>query len=253
MIAETLFHPLIAPALMAILGAIFGSFIAALVSRWPNDQSVMAGRSKCESCDKTLHFYELVPIASYLVQGGQCRKCGASIGHDSLAIELIAMLIGAAAMVIVPDWEGVVAALFGWLLLPLAWLDLRHHWLPDRLTALLASAGLVTAYFRSGGIFFVDHLVGGIIGFAFLWCIARGYALLRGREGLGGGDPKIFGAIGLWLGWQALPFVLLGASGLGLVAALVMARRGGDIQADTRFPLGTLLAFAAWPTIFFIA
>jgi leader peptidase (prepilin peptidase)/N-methyltransferase len=246
-----IYHPVLMPLLMAILGAIFGSFIAALVARWPQDGSVLAGRSHCEGCGRTLTAHELVPVISWIAQRGKCRTCGIAIGRDAIAIELMAMVIGAGAMLLAPGPNGVLAAIFGWLLLPLAWLDLRHYWLPDRLTLLLAVVGVAFAYFARSA-FFIDHLIGGVAGYTLLWLIASGYRLLRGREGLGGGDPKLFGAIGLWLGWQALPFVLLGASGVGLVAALIIAKRGGAIAAESRFPLGALLAFAAWPMIFFI-
>lgn len=247
-----IYHPVLMPLFMAILGAIFGSFIAALVGRWPQDGSVLHGRSHCDGCGRTLRAYELVPVISWIAQRGRCRMCGDAIGRDAIAIELIAMVIGGGAMLLAPGPDGILAAIFGWLLLPLVWLDLRHYWLPDRLTALLAAAGLAFAYVTKDALF-IDHVIGGAAGFMFLWLIALGYWLVRGREGLGGGDPKIFGAIGLWLGWQALPFVLLGATGVGLVAALVIARRGGVIEAESRFPLGALLAFAAWPMIFFVS
>uniref|UniRef100_UPI003593B86C prepilin peptidase n=1 Tax=Blastomonas sp. TaxID=1909299 RepID=UPI003593B86C len=175
-----------------------------------------------------------------------CARCGASIGRDALWIELLAASIGALAMAVQPGWEGVALAAFGWLLLPLAWLDLRHFWLPHRLTALLALGGIVSGLAGLAPAL-TERLIGGIAGFALLWLVAWGYRRARGHDGMGGGDPWLMGAIGLWLGWQALPMVLLGASGLGLIVALVMQRRGGNVTAASRFPLGTLLAIAAWP------
>ena len=80
----------------------------------------------------------------------------------------------------------------------------------------------------------LDRVIGGVAGFAALWLVAFGYRRLRGREGLGGGDAKLFGAIGLWLGWRALPAVLLVAALLGLGWAV--ARR---MRSDDRLPLGT--------------
>ncbi|WP_197417796.1 prepilin peptidase, partial [Sphingomonas sp. CCH21-G11] len=91
-----------------------------------------------------------------------------------------------------------------------------------------------------------DRLIGGAAGFALLWSVAAVYQRLRGRVGLGGGDPKLFGAIGLWLGWRALPMVLLAACLIGLAVALVMRLRGRDVTATTRLPLGTLLAVAGF-------
>lgn len=246
MLAPLLLHPVIAPIAAAILGAIFGSFIAALISRWPQDRSVLAGRSHCDSCGALLRPWQLVPIISYIALQGRCATCRAAIGRDTLIIELTAAAIGAVAMALHPGWAGVAIAAFGWLLLPLAWLDFRHFWLPHRLTAALAAGGLITGLAGLGPDW-TDRLIGAVAGFAMLWIVAVAYRQLRGLDGLGGGDPLLLGAIGLWLGWQALPMVLLIASGTGLGIALVLQLRGMTLSSDTRFPLGTLMAAAAWP------
>ena len=93
-----------------------------------------------------------------------------------------------------------------------------------------------------------DRAIGGAAGFSALWLIAAGYRAIRGREGMGGGDPKLFGAIGLWLGWRMLPVVLLLASLTGLAFVLVRLVTGRRVRADDRLPLGALLAIAAYPT-----
>jgi leader peptidase (prepilin peptidase)/N-methyltransferase len=80
-----------------------------------------------------------------------------------------------------------------------------------------------------------------------LTLLALGYKRLRGRDGMGGGDPKLLAAIGAWVGVLQLPFVLLGAGLAGLVALLFMAMRGQRIDGATRLPLGALMALAAWP------
>lgn len=246
MFAPLLHHPMIAPIAAAILGAILGSFIAALVGRWPQGRSVLTGRSHCDSCGVVLRPWQLVPIVSYLALRGRCAACGAKIGRDALVIELLAAMIGMLALALHPGWTGVAVAAFGWLLLPLAWLDLKHYWLPHPLTLALAIGGLIAAY---AGIApdWTSRLIGAVAGFAMLWGIALAYRALRGRDGLGGGDPLLLGAIGLWLGWQLLPLVLMIASGAGLVVALVLQQRGIALSSATRFPLGTLMAAAAWP------
>lgn len=246
MYAPLLQHPVIAPVAAAILGAIFGSFIGALVVRWPEGRSTMTGRSRCDACGTRLKAWQLIPLISYVLLRGRCAACSARIGWQSLSIELGAAMIGAVSLALHPGWEGIAIAAFGWLLLPLALLDARHYWLPHPLTAGLALGGLASA--ASGiGPDWTSRLIGAGAGFAGLWLIALLYRVTRGREGLGGGDPLMLGAIGLWLGWQALPMVLLIASGIGLAVALVLQRRGHDLDAASRFPLGTLMALAAWP------
>jgi len=159
--------------------------------------------------------------------------------------------IGVAAGIVAPGPVGVAGAVFGWLLLALASLDLVAFWLPDRLTLLLAGTGVL-----SGAVGIdppiVARAIGGIAGFGTLWLVAFGYRHLRGRDGMGGGDPKLFGAIGLWLGWQMLPAVLLIASMIGLGVVLAAHLKGRSMAADTALPFGALLALAAYPAWLFM-
>jgi leader peptidase (prepilin peptidase)/N-methyltransferase len=182
---------------------------------------------------------ELVPIASGLAAGGRCRSCRAPIDPLHLEVELAAAAIGAAALAIAPGASGATLALFGWLLLAPAVLDARHHWLPDQLTAAVAIGGLVAGGFLSGTPL-LHRLIGGAAGFAVLALLARAYSAARGREGLGGGDPKLLGAVGLWTGWAALPMILLIASLAGLLSAAIARRGPTDAVA-----FGTLIAIGA--------
>ena len=233
-------------ATLAVLGAIVGSFVATLVLRWTEGRSVMRGRSACDSCGRTLGARELVPLASALVLRMKCRTCGGAIHPWHPSIEALAALIGLAAGLAASGPIALAGAAFGWLLLALGAIDLRALWLPDRLTALVAIGGLATGIWGFGPPF-GERIVGGIAGFSALWAIARAYRAWRGREGMGGGDPKLLGAIGLWLGWRMLPAVLLLACLVGLGAVLFAAARRRPIARDTPLPLGTLLAIAAYP------
>jgi leader peptidase (prepilin peptidase) / N-methyltransferase len=229
----------------ATAGLVAGSFISTLVIRWPQGRT-LTGRSTCDGCQRTLAFQDLIPILSWLLGGRKCRTCGKKIDWRHPAIEALCALIGAVALVACPGATGIAGALFGWELLALAALDAEHFWLPDRLTAVLAASGLAFGVIGIG-VDLPSRLIGGTVGFGTLWFIASTYRRIRGREGLGGGDPKLLGAIGCWMGWQALPFVLVGASGLGLLAASVMLARRQQVAADTRLPLGALMAVAAFP------
>jgi len=229
-----------------ILGAIVGSFLATAAIRWPAGRQASTGRSACDACGRRLGPLELVPILSYLVRHGRCSSCGASIDRKHLQIELAAALIGAVSLALAPGLSGMGGAVFGWALLLLAVLDVEHFWLPNRATWLLALLGI--AFGAAGAPPFPnDRLIGLGAGFLSLWLVARAYRLVRRREGLGGGDPKLFGAIGAWLGWAALPYVLLLAGLVGLGAVLLARGRGEAVSATTRLPFGALLAVAAWP------
>lgn len=234
------------PVALGILGALLGSFIAALVIRWPKGRSVLAGRSTCDACGHTLAPFDLVPLASALWLRGRCRACRAPIDPRHWQIELVAIMVGVVAGLAVPGPAALAGALFGWLLLAPAALDVTEYWLPDRLVMTLALAGVCV------GLFGVppplsDRLIGGAAGFASLWLIAALYRLIRRREGLGGGDPKLFGAIGLWLGWRMLPAVLVLACLVGFAALLTRLVAGHAVARHDRLPFGGLLAIAAYP------
>lgn len=229
----------------AMSGLIAGSFIATLVIRWPQARG-MGGRSACDACGRVLGIRDLIPVLSWAFARGKCRTCGARIDWRHPAIEMLAALIGAVALFAQPGFEGAAGALFGWQLLALAALDVEHFWLPDWFTGVLAVSGLAIGV-AGIGVDRSSRLIGGVAGFAVLFAIGWIYKRVRGRDGLGGGDPKLLGAIGCWLGWQALPYVLVGASMAGLLVAFGMMVRGRDVVATTRLPLGALMAVAAFP------
>jgi leader peptidase (prepilin peptidase) / N-methyltransferase len=237
------------PALAAaglLLGAIVGSFLATILIRWPQGRGAMTGRSGCDSCGRTLAARDLVPILSFLLARGRCRACGAPIAPAHPGMELAAAAIGGIAFAAHPMPLGLLSAAFGWWLLLVLALDAEHQWLPDRLTLALIPLGLLAAWAGIGPPL-PDRAIGAAAGGGVLWLIGAGYRSLRGREGLGGGDPKLLAGIGAWLGWVQLPFVLLGAGLIGLAAALWMRARGREVGAATRLPLGAFMALAAWP------
>lgn len=228
----------------ALLGAILGSFIATLTQRWGAGRAI-SGRSACDHCGETLRWFELVPLLSFAALRGRCARCATPIAPRQPLIEALAALIGAVAFARFAPFEALAVALFGWQLLALALLDLEHFWLPDRLTALLGLSGLIAGA-AGFGPDLLARLIGATGGFASLWLIGFLYQKLRRREGLGGGDPKIFGAIGLWLGWQPLALVLFGACLIGLGGVLLARLGGKSVSASDRLPLGSLLAIAAF-------
>lgn len=237
----------IAPLAGFLLGLIFGSFFAALILRWPEEKSVLKGRSQCDACGRALGAGDLVPLLSALVLRGRCRRCGARIDPLHWRVELACAIIGLAAALGAPFPFALGWMVLGWLLLVLAVLDARHYWLPDALTLTLAGLGLMIAPWVTG-VLLIDSAIGAAAGYGALFAIAIGYRMLRGREGLGLGDAKLLGALGAWFGWQALPFILLAASLAGIAFALVsaiVARK--RLEAHAMLPLGTFLCIAALP------
>jgi leader peptidase (prepilin peptidase)/N-methyltransferase len=229
-----------------ILGAIIGSYLATILVRWPQGRSAVSGRSHCDACGRALGALELVPILSFAAARGRCRRCGARIDARHMLVEAAGGLVGLVAMIAHPLPMAGATLVFGLMLLVIAALDAEHQWLPDALTLPLIPLGLLAAL-AGWGPPLLDRAIGAVAGGALLWAIGWLYARLRGREGLGGGDPKLLAGIGAWVGVLHLPLVLLGAGLAGLVMAGVMRLRGRAVEATTRLPLGTLLALAAWP------
>ena len=225
------------------LGAIVGSFLALVAARWPAGRSFVGGRSRCDSCDRVLGPVDLVPLLSYILLGGRCRSCRAAIPASAFWIEAAAALIGMAAVALARQPLDLLWALFGWVLLLLAVLDLRHFWLPNALTLPLLGGGLAVSALHAWPP--TDAAIGAAAGFAGLELVRQLHARMTGRDGMGAGDPRLFAAIGAWLGWRALPPVLLAAALVGLAAVAVAAMRGRDVSRQTQVSFGTCLAIAA--------
>lgn len=223
-----------------VLGAIFGSFIATLCLRWPAGRSVLSGRSTCDGCGEPLSGARLVPLLSAAFSGGRATCCGSRIDPFHGRVELAAALIGGAALALAPSLEGLALAAFGWLLLPLFLLDLRHFWLPDPLTVTLALAGPALGPWLND-VPLIERLLSALVAGLGLALIGWSYARLRHRDGLGAGDPKLLGALAIWLGAEGTVATLLGAALTGL--AIALWRRHAR---DEALPFGAYLCLAGW-------
>lgn len=234
-----IFEPWQLGLLGGVLGLVVGSYLATLLHRWPLGLSVNRGRSGCDSCGRRLSWWEVAPLAGFVLTAGHCRTCGAPISHGHSLIEAAC---GAAGTYFFALGLPALAPLT-WLLLILALFDARHLWLPNPLVAGLAiTACIAPPWVDCAG--WGDRLLGAVAGFGALWLVGTGFRLITGREGLGGGDPKLFGAIGLWTGALALPGLMLAASVIGLGHAGLRLRRGDDGKT-LKLPLGSYIAVAA--------
>ena len=223
-----------------------GSFLGVLIIRLPAGTPLAMVRSACQHCGTALGPLDLVPLISFVVLRGRCRYCGGNIGLFHPAVELAALGIAILAVLGDPDpgWAWVACAL-GWTLLTLAWIDWTDFLLPDVLTLPLLLGGLVlTRIWDPDSL--TDHCLAAALAYLSFRGIAVVYRLLRGRDGLGGGDAKLFAAAGAWCGLGALPLVVLGSAVIGLLAALGLALAGRNMTSTTRIPFGPCIALAFW-------
>jgi leader peptidase (prepilin peptidase) / N-methyltransferase len=228
-----------------VAGPFVGSFLGVVIERLPAGRPPAFGRSRCDACGATLGAKDLVPIASWLWQRGRCAHCRAELSAFYPIIELAALAVAASAALVVSGWLLLVSCMLGWTLLTLAAIDQRHFLLPDILTLPLIPAGLLVAFALDPALVW-SHLVGALAGFAAFAAIAFVYRRLRRREGLGLGDAKLLAAAGAWLGWQALPGLVVIAAVCALAVALARAVAGDRLSATTRIAFGSYLALAFW-------
>jgi len=229
-----------------LLSPIVGSFLGVLVRRLPRGLPVVLDRSRCEACGRTLTPRDLVPVLSYLVLQGRCRRCRAPIPRGHLGVELAATGIAAwAALAEASPARLWLTCVLGWALVALAWIDWEHFRLPDALTLPLLLAGLGAAWLLDP-YSAPEHAAAAALGYLALRGLALAYRALRGREGLGAGDAKLLAAAGAWVGLEALPVVVLVAALLGIGLALVARLRGQAVTRETAIPFGPGLCAALW-------
>lgn len=239
---------LLLSALLGGLGLLVGSFLALVSVRLPVGQGVVGGRSRCRSCARPIRAVHLIPVLSWLALRGRCADCGARISPRHPLIELGAAGLAIWAAVQSPTAALAVAgAILAWQLLLIAVIDGEHFQLFDVLTVPLILTGLVQGAL-SGWDEAGLRLIGAVAGFAALRAIGALYARVRGRTGLGEGDPILFAGAGAWVGPFGLPSVLLWAAlaGLSLVAARLLLRR--TVRGDDRLAFGVFLATGTWLT-----
>ena len=209
------------PLFLCVTGAVVGSFAGASALRIAREDSVVTGRSRCDSCGRVLRPAELVPILSFFVLGGRCRTCSGPIDRLQPLAEVAGAGIGGAAWLFMPNLvSAVLAAVLGWQLLVLGLSDWRSFHLPPVGIALLAGSALVlpaVAAFQGGAVFplLLQQLAGGGLGFVLLAAPALAFRALSKREGMGSADPPLMAAIGLWTGMLGVCLIVLLAAGLG--------------------------------------
>jgi leader peptidase (prepilin peptidase)/N-methyltransferase len=228
--------PALEIAFIALLGAVIGSFLNVVIHRLPLGESLASPGSRCPSCGTPIAPYDNVPVLSWLLLRGRCRHCGASISPRYPAVELLTAATFAAVVAVSGFDDDLLLELpFVACLIALAGIDLDHKLLPNKIVYPMAVYGLVaTAIVDTGDL--VEHVIAGAGGFLFLFI-----AVLAYPRGMGMGDVKLAGAMGLYLGLSIVPAMLTAFLTGSLVGLGMMAREGAQARKKA-VPFGVFLA-----------
>lgn len=239
-----------------LFGALIGSFLNVVIWRVPQGLSVVRPGSACPECGHEIAWYDNVPIVSWLVLRGKCRACGTRISARYPLVEAGAgvafgLVVAGAYGGLYP--AGLLPALLYWAAVGIALtlIDLDHHRLPNAIVLpsyLVTAALLVLASILTGDyIRLLTATIGAAVLFALYWILAIAYP-----GGMGFGDVKLAGVLGMllgWLGWAAL--IVGGFSAFllgGLVGVVLMI--GGRATRKSRIPFGPFMIAGAWIGVF---
>ncbi|CAE78807.1 leader peptidase (prepilin peptidase) [Bdellovibrio bacteriovorus HD100] len=230
--------------LFFVLGAIFGSFGNVVIYRLPREESVVKPRSYCYGCKTQIKWYDNIPILSWFILRGKCRKCQAKFSFRYPLVEIImAVLFALSYHYAGLTWTLLEYLIFIFGLVVCTFIDLDHMILPDEFTLSGIVIGLVGAALNPQREF-LDALFGVLMGGGFLWGMAYVYYMFTKNEGMGGGDIKLLAWIGAIVGWKAIPFVIMTSAIVGSVIGLIAARKQ-KAGLKTVIPFGPYLALGA--------
>jgi leader peptidase (prepilin peptidase)/N-methyltransferase len=201
--------------------------------------------SHCPHCGHRIRPWENIPLLSYLLLRGRCSACHAAISWRYPLVEALTALLSVLVI-----WhfgltaQGAAGLVLTWGLVALAFIDADTQLLPDDITLPLLWLGLLLSLW---GVFVDSHdaIIGAVAGYLSLWAVFHAFRLLTGKEGMGRGDFKLLALFGAWMGWQALPQILLLSTLPGALfgIALILTGRTGR---ETPIPFGPFLAIAGW-------
>jgi leader peptidase (prepilin peptidase) / N-methyltransferase len=248
--------------LAALFGLLIGSFLNVCIYRMPRDLSVVRPRSFCPECDQTIHWFDNIPLLSYALLKGRCRRCGHRI---PLRYPVVELLTGAAFFCgfwfLGPTLAAAKFCVFSAMLIALVFSDLEEHILPDEFTLGGTAVGAIFAAFVpvGGGILSIlfmsakypwvvavsDSLLAAAVYSGALWVFRALYEKVRHREGMGLGDVKMAAMIGAFLGMESALLAFMVGSLLGAIVGLGYIWFTGKDASTYELPFGSFLGTAA--------
>ena len=207
------------------LGLCLGSFSNVCIYRLPKNKQIISGRSFCPRCKKKLNWFDNLPLISFLLLNGKCRKCKKVIPLKYFVVEIIT---GITLLLIYLNYNDLSTIIFlsilSLLFIIIFFIDLENFIIPDSLNFSIMALALFKNFLPISDTSFIQDInqsiIGGMVGYSIIWLIIYLYKKIKKIEGMGLGDAKLMAGIGLLFGWQSVPFVLFISALLGLIFVL---------------------------------
>ncbi|MEO1246499.1 MAG: A24 family peptidase [Pseudomonadota bacterium] len=214
-------------------------------------------RSRCPSCGQPITALQNIPLVSYLSLGGRCAGCKTPISARYPLVEFFTALLAAfVALHFGYGIEALMGIALTLALVPVTMIDFDRQLIPDSIVLPLLWVGLLMSLFHpldTAATLFVsprDAIIGAAAGYLSFWIVYQAFKLITGKEGMGYGDFKLLAALGAWLGWQALPTIIMLSAFVGAaVGILLIVFKGRDHKVP--MPFGPFLAAAGWITMLY--
>lgn len=258
--------------LALLLGIIWGNFLYRLIKRIPimmenawNQQiaelrsepykvepyGIFSPKSQCSSCKSAINFLQSISTLRFMMFKGGCQKCSGTMGLKALFVEISTAVLFACAAV---QWELSITTLWAMViisaLIVLTMIDIATMMLPDEITLPLMWLGILCSLLSVGFVSLSSSVIGAMAGYLSLWTVFWLFKIIRGKEGMGYGDFKLFAALGAWFGWQALaPLLVMSAITGSLIGISMLAM--GKQGMETQIPFGPYLAGGGLMMLFF--
>jgi leader peptidase (prepilin peptidase)/N-methyltransferase len=263
-------------ALAGLAGLLIGSFLNVCIYRWPRDLSVVRPRSFCPECEKSIAWYDNIPLVSFLLLRRRCRHCGKPIPLRYPAVEAItAVIFFSLVAALGPTPQAFKSCLLAALLIGMLFADLEQRILPDEFTIGGIVAGLALSWFipvqdgtaqmlswfahmplQGQPLSLAESAIGAFLPSGFLWLTGEIFFRIKKKEGLGFGDVKMIAAVGAFLGLRGALMTLIIGTSMGSVLGLIFILATKKDRSSYELPLGTFLGIAglgvilAWQGVF---
>lgn len=231
-------------------GMCIGSFLNVCIYRIPAGKSIVHPPSRCPHCKNHIRFYDNIPVLSYILLKGRCRKCGVRI---PIRYPLVELLNGMIAVLVFLKFgltiEGLIYFSFISTLAVISFIDIDHQIIPD-IISLPGIPVCVLASLALPSMTFTQSIIGLLSGGGSLYLVAQTYYMVKKEEGMGGGDIKLLAMIGALTGWQGVLFTIFVGSAIGTLTGLFMMIGMRLLDMKLRIPFGPFLSLGAVIYIF---